>query len=437
MRSARAILSLLTAAVLTAALAVLLFAGVGKPSLPAGTPVASQTEPNEDGQKPSPSDSAVPTGASESPPPSASPPAATEAGTMMPETASPETDPSILRAEELLSGMTTWEKVCQLFIVEPESITGVSPTTAASELTKAGLARYPVGGIVCFSQNLVSAEQTVSMIERIQSFSRIGLFIAVDEEGGAVSRLMKKLGTTYVSSMFTYKDDGPETAYHNAAVIAGDMLSLGFNTDFAPVADVWSDKSNTVIGKRAYSDDFEEAAVLVAAAVKGYKDAGVICTLKHFPGHGGTAQDSHKESAYVDKTAEELMAQELLPFISGIDAGADMVMVGHLTVPALDDVPATLSYPVVTGLLRETLGYGGVVITDGLRMSALAGQGTSAEIAVKVIQAGGDILLSPQNLPEAVRGIMDALETGELTIDRINESVTRILLLKHGHGIIE
>jgi beta-N-acetylhexosaminidase len=347
------------------------------------------------------------------------------------------TDPYAAQAEQILSGMTTWEKVCQLFIVYPEAVTGVSPTTAAGEPTKAGLGKYPVGGIVYAAQNLVSGEQTRTMVANIQSYSPIGLFIAADEEGGIVNRLMSALGTTYFQSMYNYKDDGPDTAYSNAATIAEDMVSCGFNTDFAPVADVWSNKNNTVIGKRAYSDDFSQAAVLVAAAVCGFHAGGVVCTLKHFPGHGNTNEDSHLGLAYVYKTEEELMEEELLPFISGIEAGADMVMVGHLTVTAMDDVSASLSYKIVTGLLRGKLGFDGVVITDGMGMSAVASYYTTGEAAVMAIKAGDDIILGPPSLPDAADAVMRALDTGELTIERIDESVRRILLCKLRNGIIE
>ena len=237
--------------------------------------------------------------------------------------------------------------------------------------------------------------------------------------------------------MYNYKDDGPDTAYRNAVTIAGDMAFYGFNTDFAPVADVWSNKQNTVIGKRAYSDDFSQAAELVAAAVRGFHAGGVACTLKHFPGHGDTSEDSHLGSAYVYKTEEQLMEQELLPFMSGIEAGADLVMIGHLTATAIDDKPATISRRIVTGLLRDKLGFDGVVITDGMEMEAITEHYTAAEAAVLAIEAGDDIILGPPSLQEASNGIMQALNTGELTTDRIDESVLRILKLKLQYGIID
>lgn len=273
------------------------------------------------------------------------------------------------------------------------------------------------------------------MIENTQSYSKIPLIISADEEGGNVGRLMYKLGTTFIHSMYSYKDEGPETAYQNALTIGTDMVSCLFNTDYAPVADVWTNPANTVIGDRAYSDDFEQAAELVASAVQGFTDAGVVCCLKHFPGHGDTDTDTHEGAAVVNKSLEELRAGELLPFISGIEAGADMVMIGHITVTALDEVPATISEAVISGLLREELGWDGVVITDSLDMGAMAGY-DNGEVCVRFIEAGGDILLGVPDLAAAVSAVEAAVSEGRLTEQRLDESVQRILELKIEHGII-
>ena len=285
----------------------------------------------------------------------------------------PTPDPVKTKAEALLADMSLHEKVCQLFVVRPEVLTGLSPVTVAGEAPQQTLENYPVGGLIYCVDNLVTQEQTREMIENTQSYSKIPLIISADEEGGNVGRLMYKLGTTFIHSMYSYKDEGPETAYQNALTIGTDMVSCLFNTDYAPVADVWTNPANTVIGDRAYSDDFEQAAELVASAVQGFTDAGVVCCLKHFPGHGDTDTDTHEGAAVVDKSLEELRAGELLPFISGIEAGADMVMIGHITVTALDEVPATISEAVISGLLRGELGWDGVGETDSLGMGALAG----------------------------------------------------------------
>ena len=348
----------------------------------------------------------------------------------------PTPDPVKVRAEELLSGMTLREKLCQLMIVRPEVLTGESPVTAAGETTRLALKTYPVGGLIYSVDNLVTQEQTREMITNTQSYSKLPLFISADEEGGNVGRLMYKLGTTWVNSMYSYKDQGEETAYSNAKTIGTDMLSCLFNTDFAPVADVWTNPENTVIGDRAYSDDFEQAAELVASAVRGFTDAGVICCLKHFPGHGDTSTDTHEGAAVVSKSLDELRAGEFLPFVSGIEAGADMVMIGHITVTSVDPEPATISKAIITDVLRGELGWDGVVISDSLDMGALAGY-DNGEVCVKFLEAGGDILLGIPDIETALTALEAAVTDGRLTESRIDESVQRVLELKISHGIIE
>ncbi len=348
----------------------------------------------------------------------------------------PTPDPVKVRAEELLSGMTLREKLCQLMIVRPEVLTGESPVTAAGETTRLALETYPVGGLIYSVDNLVTQEQTREMISNTQSYSKLPLFISADEEGGNVGRLMYKLGTTWVNSMYSYKDQGADTAYANAKTIGTDMVSCLFNTDFAPVADVWTNPDNTVIGDRAYSDDFEQAAELVASAVRGFTDAGVICCLKHFPGHGDTSTDTHEGAAVVSKSLDELRAGEFLPFVSGIEAGADMVMIGHITVTSVDPEPATISKAIITDVLRGELGWDGVVISDSLDMGALAGY-DNGEVCVKFLEAGGDILLGIPDIETALTVLEAAVTDGRLTESRIDESVQRVLELKISHGIIE
>lgn len=348
----------------------------------------------------------------------------------------PTPDPVKVRAEELLSGMTLREKLCQLMIVRPEVLTGESPVTAAGETTRLALETYPVGGLIYSVDNLVTQEQTREMITNTQSYSKLPLFISADEEGGNVGRLMYKLGTTWVNSMYSYKDQGADTAYANAKTIGTDMVSCLFNTDFAPVADVWTNPENTVIGDRAYSDDFEQAAELVASAVRGFTDAGVICCLKHFPGHGDTSTDTHEGAAVVSKSLDELRAGEFLPFVSGIEAGADMVMIGHITVTSVDPEPATISKAIITDVLRGELGWDGVVISDSLDMGALAGY-DNGEVCVKFLEAGGDILLGIPDIETALTALEAAVTDGRLTESRIDESVQRVLELKISHGIIE
>lgn len=346
-----------------------------------------------------------------------------------------EEKPSLV--DETLAGMTLHEKVCQMMFVTPEELTGEDGVTVAGDATRQALENYPVGGIVYFAKNLESQDQVKEMIDNSQKDSSIGLFVATDEEGGVVNRLMDTVGTAYIGSMYYYKDDGDETAYENAYTIANDMSALGFNLDFAPVADVWSNPDNTVIGERAYSDDYAQAAELVGNAVKGFNDGGVMCTLKHFPGHGDTAEDSHYSSAYVHRTKEEIMADEMQPFRSGIEAGAEFVMVGHLIVPDIDEVPATLSYKIATGILRDELKFEGVAITDSFEMESIADNYSVDDAVVMSVKAGMDMILQPKDMASAVNSIEQAVADGELSEDRIDESVRRILTLKESRGLLK
>lgn len=346
-----------------------------------------------------------------------------------------EEKPSLV--DETLAGMTLHEKVCQMMFVTTEELTGEDGVTVAGDATRQALENYPVGGIVYFAKNLESQDQVKEMIDNSQKYSSIGLFVATDEEGGVVNRLMDTVGTTYIGSMYYYKDDGDEMAYENAYTIANDMSALGFNLDFAPVADVWSNPDNTVIGERAYSDDYAQAAELVGNAVKGFNDGGVMCTLKHFPGHGDTAEDSHYSSAYVHRTKEEIMADEMQPFRSGIEAGAEFVMVGHLIVPDIDEVPATLSYKIATGILRDELKFEGVAITDSFEMESIADNYSVDDAVVMSVKAGMDMILQPKDMASAVNSIEQAVADGELSEDRIDESVRRILTLKESRGLLK
>lgn len=342
-------------------------------------------------------------------------------------------DPTL---QSLLSQMTLHEKVCQMLVVTPESITGVEAVTAAGDTTKKALQAMPVGGILYSKPNLRSKEQVKTMLQNTQSYSAIPLMFTCDEEGGRVNRLMSTLNTTMIGPMLDYKDQGVEIAYKNACTIASDMSALGFNADMAPVADVWSNPENTVIGDRAYSDDFQQAAVLIASAVEGFHAGGVATALKHFPGHGDTSEDTHYGAVFITKTLEEIREKELLPFQAGIQADSDMVMIGHLILSDIDDQPAPFSHKIVTELLRQELGFDGVIITDGLQMKAMTDFYSDGEIACSAVKAGVDMLLCPANPEEAAAALEDAVKNGDLTESRIEESVLRILKMKKERGMI-
>ena len=346
------------------------------------------------------------------------------------------------RISDLLNSMTLEEKVYQLFIVKPESVAGVEKATKATEATQKGFSKYPVGGIVYFSTNIVKESQIKQMIASSQVYAKekrgIGLFIAVDEEGGSIARVANNLETTKIDSMKKVGQRGdPSEAYQIGATIAGDISKLGFNLDFAPVADVIIEGRNTEIGSRSFGKDPSLVSAMVSQLVRGLQDNGVIGTLKHFPGHGSTIDNSHDGASITTRTLDDMEQTEFLPFQEGISAGVEFVMMSHLTAVEIDkEYPASLSQRIVTGILREKLNFEGVIITDALKMNAVSDSYTSDEAAVLALQAGVDVLLMPVNLSKAAGGILDAVEIGRISQDRIDESVRRILRVKWKYGLI-
>lgn len=346
---------------------------------------------------------------------------------------------SAMDPDRLLDHMTLEEKVAQLFVVAPEALTGVDAATAAGDTTRAAISDYPVGGFVYFQNNIVSEEQFTGMVQNVQRYSeeRTGLpmLICIDEEGGTVARISGKgvISVPDIPSMYEVGSTGsPDEAYQTGGTIGGYLNRLQINTDFAPVADVLSNPENTVIGSRSFGSDPEMVGEMVAAEVKGLKEQGVLTTLKHFPGHGDTAQDSHSGAAYSYKTMDELRECELIPFRAGIEAGADLVMMGHISLPNIleDDTPASLSYTMVTEVLRDELGFDGVVITDGMNMGAIASQYTSGDAAVRAIQAGGDMILMSADFYGAYDGVLSAVQSGTISEERLDQSLRRIFALK-------
>lgn len=362
-------------------------------------------------------------------------PTVTEAPTTEEVTLPPETEPAD-PIQELLDSMTLEEKIGQMFIVTPELLCDGWCITEMTEELSAGIAASHIGGLCYFSDNLQTREQVISLLSAASAASKIPLFQCVDEEGGLVSRLGSNAAMEITEFPPMMEIENAEDAYYVGMTIGSEIRELGFNVDFAPVADVATNPDNPVIGSRAFSSDAETAAEQVAAAVAGFRGSGMVSCLKHFPGHGDTATDSHYGYAVADHSLSELESCEFLPFIAGIDAGAPMIMVGHIRVPMIDDVPATLSYTLTTEILREKLGFSGLIVTDSLQMGAIVQHFTSGEAAVLAVQAGVDILLMPENFAEAYQALLDAVMAGEIPIERIDESVERILRCKESYGIL-
>ena len=349
----------------------------------------------------------------------------------------PDTQTTSDPIEAYIANMTLHEKVCQMIIATPASLTGERKPKSAGVLMKSALTVYPVGGLIFDGSNISSGDQIRKFLSDSQGYSRIPLFLTLDEEGGRVTRLQNSVGTTQIGAMYDYHEQGTGVAFTNAMVIAMDIRSFGFNMDLAPVADVWSNPANTVIGDRAYSTDFTEASELVSSAVQGFHSQGVICCLKHFPGHGDSSEDSHYGAVYVYKPLADIKAEECLPFASGINAGADCVMMGHLIVSELGDDPALFSKTLIQDVLRGELGFRGIVMTDSLQMKAMTDYYGVSDIAVRSVSAGCDILLMPSDVPFTVKAIEDAVSAGTISESRIDESVRRIISLKVRYGIMQ
>lgn len=346
-----------------------------------------------------------------------------------------------MKIDRVLDSMTLEEKVNQLFMITPEALTGVGTVIQAGDGTREALAEHPVGGLIYFAQNLKDPDQTRTMLENTQEYasarSGFPIFLSVDEEGGQVARVGSNpsFGVPEIGNMSEVGAGGDtQEAYETGSTIGAYLKDLGFNMDAAPDADVLTNPANEVVKYRSFGSDPELVSRMAAAELKGLNDQGIIGMYKHFPGHGGTTADSHEGYVYVEENLEELKSGALVPFQDGADNGLRVIMISHIACPEVtgDNTPATLSRQLVTDLLREDMGFDGLVITDALNMGAITEQYSSGEAAVAALNAGVDMLLMPADFQAAYDGVMAALENGELTEERIDESVRRILEIKLG-----
>ncbi len=351
----------------------------------------------------------------------------------------PDTSP----IDKLLEEMPLEEKIYQMFIVTPEDLEGsVGDVTAADAQTQSALKNFPVGGVVFFSKNLKSTQQTRDMLSGFQQFARensgIGLFLAVDEEGGRVARVAEKLGTYSCKPMAYYGERlDYDEVYELGKTIGGALGELGFNVDLAPVADVNINLKNE-LGDRIFSSDADVVAKMTANFVKGAQEQNISATLKHFPGLGAGTGNTHNGSVVIERTLDELKNTEFAAFEGGISAGADLVMVGHqITTASGDGLPGDLSPVVVSQWLKKDLGFKGLVVTDSHKMGAVTDNYSSGEAAVLAVKAGADIILMLEDLKAAADGIAAAVANGEISKERIDESVSKILKKKMELGILE
>jgi beta-N-acetylhexosaminidase len=346
---------------------------------------------------------------------------------------------------DYLETMTLEEKVGQLFVVNLEQLDNSRGDYyeyhKITKNMKETLEKYPVGGVILFSRNISRRKQTKKLISALQKNVSIPLFVSVDEEGGDVARVASNpdMKTTSFPTMEEIgKTEDADYVYQMASVIGQEIGDLGFNVDFAPVADVKTSELNQEIGTRSFGDDPEKVAKLVSAYVKGLKSRDICATLKHFPGQGSSSGDTHRGSVDIDSSIASLRKTDFVPFEAGIEAGADFIMVSHISVSKVTETsePASMSKLIMTTILREELDYGGLIITDAFDMASITENYSPGEAAVGAFEAGADLILMPQNLPEAYEAVLEKVKSGDITEKRLNDTVQRILQLKYQKGIM-
>lgn len=351
----------------------------------------------------------------------------------------PQSTPALTEEDgiaALIAGMTPEEKAGQLLMMDFRQNADGSGMTVLSPEAEKSIAAYHIGGVILFAENLDTEEQTRRLTEALQAAADIPLFIGIDEEGGMVSRLDKsRIPHEEIPAAAEMDAQAAEAAGHT---IGKELAGLGISLDFAPIADINTNPQNTVIGSRAFSDSPAEAAECAAAFLRGLQAEGVSGCAKHFPGHGDTATDSHNGETYVTHSMERLRETELVPFRAAVEAGADFVMAGHIKTPNAtgDGLPASLSGEMAS-ILREEIGFDGILVTDAMNMGAIVDCYGCGESAVMAIQAGVDIVLMPASLPEAAEALAEAIRTGEIPPERVEESLERILSLKYEKGLLK
>lgn len=327
------------------------------------------------------------------------------------------------RVDELMNSMTLDEKIGQMIIINYN-------VSEVNDELKSILEDVKPGGFILMQNNYSTLEATKKFVQDIKSYSELPFIVSTDQEGGRVQRLqlltdVEPVNVPSMDKIGNMNDE--ELALKIGKVIAEEVRVLGINVVHAPVLDILTNSDNTVIGNRSFGSSSEIVTRMGLSVSKGLEDNGVISTFKHFPGHGDTSVDSHSSLPIITKTYEELERVELVPFKSAIKNGAKMIMTAHIALPNItgDETPATMSKKIVTGILRDQLGFDGVVISDGLNMKALTNNYSESDIYLKTVEAGVDILLMPIDARLAVETIKNSISE-----ERIDESVRRILMFK-------
>lgn len=339
----------------------------------------------------------------------------------------------------LIGVMPLEDKVAGLFVVTPESITGVGTAVKAGDGTKEALTKYAVGGIIYAGKNIKSEAQFKEMLENTNIYANYPLFLAVEEEGGKRSTVSSAgIGTKVDAAKIIGQSGDTNAAYQAGATLGGTLAGVGINLNFGPVADP-AVADNGWLGERSFGSGAQLTGSMAASVMQGLQSGGVTSCVKYFPGVDGTSEDPEKGLASTDRTEEQFRSEEFTAFQAVIDAGADMIMVSGVAAPGLtgNNEPCVFSDRVITDILRGELGFEGVIISDRLDMAAISDYNGPEEAAIMALRAGCDMLLCPEDFEKAYNGVLQAVQDGTISEERINDALRRIYRIKYADRIEE
>lgn len=354
----------------------------------------------------------------------------------------PEVDPFEEALIAKIAEMTIEDKVAGLFFVTPESITGVGTAVKAGDGTKTALEKYPVGGIIYSKKNIKNEDQLKEMLAKTKEYTDNEIFLGINEESGkngVVSSVLKVDKTESAEELG--KNEDTTATYEAGKTLSTYLLNLGFNVNFAPVADVKTTEDNKLLKTKTFGSDANLVASHVGAMVKGLEENDVSSCVKAFPGIGSANKNPADGLAITERTLEEMQNAEFVSFKAAISENADFIMVSNVTAPQLvtggEYIPSCLSKDIVKGILREQLGYEGIIITSPLNEVAVTDYYTSSEATILAVQAGADMILMPDSFEEAYYGLLAEVLEGKISEERIDESLFRIYKVKYADMVVE
>ncbi len=350
--------------------------------------------------------------------------------------------PDSIRVEDILSEMTLAEKVGQLFIVDLARLDNMNQVTALTPAIAEKLSHFRFGGVILFAQNLTTKDQITQLICAIRQTEKIPLFICIDEEGGRISRLEQTPALKLEqlpSAESIGKRGSRDYAYQVGTTLAAQLKEFGFNVDFAPVLDINTNPANRVIGDRSFGKNPELVTSMGLALMQGLQDNQIMACGKHFPGHGDTSVDTHIALAVSEHDLDRLRREEFRPFAAAIENGVMSIMLAHIAVPQVtgDDLPATMSPVIATTILRDELGFNGLIITDALMMQAITDHYTPAQACLLALEAGVDLLLMPDNIADAYTAVLHKTATDPDFALHVDQKVRRIIRAKLQLGLFD